>query len=217
MAIDLLRYMEQARAEFPAALLSKDEVAHCLYRAAQLAQADGFDVGVLLKPNGTGGMSPIGRISLDIIIDIPDQQEYDGIAKADADDGGPGPAIPVWHKLPFKVGKCAIVNGKEECSGASMDRVKRPAVVIIPAPTPPPTPDPEPPNPPPPTYPPVSDGLLVQILEELEVLRAELKTRDDTIIAALARLENDNRKSRPVTVSGGWLGTLKGTVGGVKG
>lgn len=162
--LDLLPYIEQARAENPKALLEADEVAMCLYRAAQLARRDGFDVGVLLKPGGSGGMCPVGRISLDIIVDIPDQQEYDAFGSADGENGAPGPAIPVWHKLPFKVGVPP--------SGASMDRVRRPPPLDVPIPVPTPTPIPPPnPNPDQPPAPSVD-----KVLERLDLLLAKLET-----------------------------------------
>jgi hypothetical protein len=126
MALELLHLIERARAENPKPLLTADEVAMCTYRAAQLAQAEGHDVGVLLKPHGAGGECPVGRISLDILVDIPDQQEYDAFASADGEDGAPGPATPVWHPLPFKVGECAETPDGRKCSGASMFRVRRP-------------------------------------------------------------------------------------------
>lgn len=142
--MNLLTFVKKARAENPKALLTKDEVAACLYRAAQMAQAAGHDVGLLLKPGGNGGQCPLGRISLDILIDIPDEQEYDAFASADGKDGGPGPAKPVWSKLPFKVGKCAMVNGVRKCSGAKMENVRRP-LGTVPGPSPTPTPTHTPP------------------------------------------------------------------------
>jgi hypothetical protein len=56
-----------------------------------------------------------------------------------------------------------------------------------------------------------------EVLDLLQEVRLEQAKSHDAILRALARLENDNRKPRPVTVSGRWVGTLKGDVGGIDG
>jgi hypothetical protein len=48
-------------------------------------------------------------------------------------------------------------------------------------------------------------------------VRLEQAKSHDAILRALARLENNDRKPRPVTLSGRWVGTLKGDVGGIDG
>lgn len=205
MALDLQALVEQAREEFESPLLTADEVAHCLYRAAQLAQADGHDIGVLLKPNGSGGMSPIGRISLDILIDIPDQQEYDAFASADGENGAPGPAIPIWDKKPYKVGKCAIVNGHEKCSGASMDRVRRPTGTPAPIPVPdpvPPSPDPGQPQP-----------TLREILDGVDAIFESVKQHRAEVGARLTQLEEAATQPRPIELRvPAFGGTARGTL-----
>jgi hypothetical protein len=56
-----------------------------------------------------------------------------------------------------------------------------------------------------------------EVLDLLQEVRLEQAKSHDAILRALARLENDNRKPRPVTLSGRWVGTLKGDVGGIDG
>jgi hypothetical protein len=56
-----------------------------------------------------------------------------------------------------------------------------------------------------------------EVLDLLQEVRLEQAKSHDAILRALARLENDNRKPRPVTLSGRWVGTLKGEVGGIDG
>lgn len=199
--MNLLPYVERARAEFPAALLTADEVASCLYRAAQYAQADGFDVGVLLKPHGTGGMSPAGRISLDILIDIPDQQEYDAFASADGENGAPGPAIPVWHKLPFKVGVPP--------SGASMDRVRRPVGTAPPVP-PVPEPEPEPTLQPQPGDP---QPTLADLLEAIDAVYAAVGGFRQEIDVRFRQLEEAATAPRAIEIRvPSFGGTARGTL-----
>lgn len=202
--MNLLPFIELARDENPNELLTADEVAACLYRAAQLAQQAGHDVGVLLKPGGTGGMCPVGRISLDILIDIPDEQEYDCFTSADGEGGGPGPANPTWNKLPFKVGVPP--------SGASMDRVRRPlGSVPVPEPVPvpvPPVPQPEPPAP----VPPCQCGEVVELLAAMRLENAE---RYDAVRSQLNRLETASARARKVRGKVSWSGQLDGEVSGV--
>lgn len=199
--MNLLPFVTLARDENPKPLLTADEVAMCLYRAASLAQAAGHDVGVLLKPHGAGGMSPVGRISLDILIDIQDEQEYDAFSSADGPDHSPGPAIPTWNKLPFKVGVPP--------SGASMDRVRRP-IGSVPQPVPVPTPEPEPPAPVPPS-PPCQCAEVVEMLTAHE-LRAE--ERHEAVLMYLRRLQNAHRTPRKMHGKAGWM-SISGQVDGV--
>lgn len=198
MALDLLHIIERARNEFPSALLTADEVAACLYRAAQYAQVEGHDVGVLLKPHGSGGQSPVGRISLDILIDIPDRQEYDAFGSADGENGAPGPAIPVWHKLPFKVGVPP--------SGASMDRVRRPVgvptPVPVPVPVPTPTPDPGTPEP-----------TLGDVLEAVDTIYESLKQHRAEVGVRFTQLEEAATAPRAIEIRvPAFGGTARGTL-----
>lgn len=201
--MNLLPFVTLARDENPKPLLTADEVAMCLYRAASLAQAAGHDVGVLLKPHGAGGMSPVGRISLDILIDIQDEQEYDAFSSADGPDHSPGPAIPTWRKLPFKVGVPP--------SGASMDRVRRP-IGSVPVPTP--EPAPQKPDEQSPEKPALCQ--CAEVVEMLTKMRLDDEARFDAIITALRTLHDDNRLPRRVQVSGWRTGTLTGRVEGME-
>jgi hypothetical protein len=54
-----------------------------------------------------------------------------------------------------------------------------------------------------------------EVLDALHEIRIEVSKQNEIVLMALARLENDNRKARPVTVSGWRTGTLKGEVSGV--
>jgi hypothetical protein len=56
-----------------------------------------------------------------------------------------------------------------------------------------------------------------EVLDLLQEIRLEQAKSHDAILRALARLENNDRKPRPVTLSGRWVGTLKGDVGGIDG
>jgi hypothetical protein len=56
-----------------------------------------------------------------------------------------------------------------------------------------------------------------EVLDLLQEIRLEQAKSHDAILRALARLENNDRKPRPVSVSGRWTGTLKGEVGGIEG
>lgn len=199
--MNLLPYIEQARAENPKALLEADEVATVLHRAAQLAQAAGYDVGLLLKPYGAGGVGPAGRTSLDILIDIPDQQEYDVFIGADGENHAPGPAVPTWSKLPFKVGVPP--------SGASMDRVVRPLPIDAPVPQP----EPEPPAPVPVPEPVPGLGDLIELLAQIELRNEE---RHEAVVVRLDRIANGLRKSRPFEGSARFIGKIDGTVGSVE-
>lgn len=195
--LHLLALVEQARAENPKPLLTADEVAHCLYRAAQLAQLAGHDVGVLLKPSGSGGLCPVGRISLDILIDIPDQQEYDAFGSADGENGAPGPAIPTWQKLPFKVGIPP--------SGASMDRVRRPFMTV-------PIPTPEPPSDDPPSPSPSPIDLDALVARVVAGVVADLKPQLDLILAVAMDTAADTLRERPIELR---VPTFGGTARGV--
>jgi hypothetical protein len=213
--MDLLPLIEEERAKVNRALLTADEVAMVAYNVA--ARTNGR-FGVLLKPHGTGGYCPIGRISLDILVDIPEQQEYDIFASADGENGSPGPAIPVFHQLPFKVG--------QGTSGASMDRVR---AVILPsgdeeADVDDAKPQPKPEKKPEPSQPAVCEcgvGSVVEMLALMnqDIVDLELKVEEklEAAIILLRRLEDANRKPRDVSVSGRWTGTLRGEVSGIEG
>lgn len=212
--MDLLPLIEEERAKVQRALLTADEVATVAYNVA--ARTNGR-FGVLLKPHGTGGYCPIGRISLDILVDIPEQQEYDIFTSADGENGSPGPAIPVFHQLPFKVG--------QGNSGASMDRVR---AVILPSDDEEadvddakPQPKPEKPEP---SQPPVCEcgvGSVVEMLalmnQDIVDLELTIDRKVEAILSVLARLEDANRQPRDVSVSGRWTGTLRGEVSGLEG
>lgn len=214
-------------------LLSNAEVGEATYRVAVAA---GPEWGVLLKPHGAGAPSPAGRISLDILVHVPTTQEYDIWQAADGPDEGPGPAVPTFQKLPFKVG--------QHPSGASMDRVvvvanrpepipqpvpDRPQPVPIPAPTPP-IPAPEPPIPAPcqavESAAEVLDALHelrldhLRVIDHLDALHQKLEIQGGLLEearAALARIENNQRKPRRVQVGGWRTGTLSGQVDGIEG
>jgi hypothetical protein len=210
--MDLLPIIEDERAKVGRALLTADEVATVAYNVA--ARTNGR-FGVLLKPHGTGGYCPIGRISLDILVDIPEQQEYDIFASADGENGSPGPAIPVFHQLPFKVG--------QGTSGASMDRVR---AVILPsddeeADVDDAKPQPAPVPPPVPAVCECGVGSVVEMLALMnqDIVDLELKVEEklEAVLMLLARLEDANRQPRDVSVSGWRTGTLRGEVSGIEG
>jgi hypothetical protein len=212
--MDLLPIIEEERAKVSRALLTADEVATIAYNVA--ARTNGR-FGVLLKPHGTGGYCPLGRISLDILVDIPEQQEYDIFASADGENGSPGPAIPVFHQLPFKVG--------QGTSGASMDRVR---AVILPSgdeeadvDDAKPQPKPAPVPPPPPTVCECGVGSVVEMLalmnQDIVDLEIAVEKKLEAALMILSRLEDANSQPRAVEVSGRWTGTLRGEVSGIDG
>jgi hypothetical protein len=55
-----------------------------------------------------------------------------------------------------------------------------------------------------------------EVLDLLQEVRLEQAKSHDAILRALARLENDNRKPRPVSVGSRWM-SLSGEVGGIEG
>lgn len=133
---NLKSLVSKVRKRYPEKM-SPAQVGEAVHDIAAEAQAMGHDLGVLLKKSGTRVPSPVGEISSDILIDIPDEQEYDVFTNADGADTKKPQAGPVWNKLKCKVGG--------PCSGASMKNVRRPIATRPPSvPQPEPTPEPMP-------------------------------------------------------------------------
>jgi hypothetical protein len=193
---NLKHIVARVRKTYPAKM-TKAQVGEAVYRIASEAQAEGHDVGVLLKDSGHRVPSPVGEISSDILVDIPDQQEYDIFSNADGGDKKKPQAGPVWSKLESKVGGAH--------SGASMNDVRRPVVA---QPVPSPTPQPEPEEPSKPEQP---DSDVIKALAAM-TLRAD--ERHEAVMTVLARLEDANRKPRKVSI-GRWSGD--GQVFGIEG
>lgn len=133
--VNLLPLITRIREQYPTPM-THAQIGEAMYRIAVEA---GGEWGLLLKPGGSNVPSPIGPISADILVHVPEEQEYDVFSDVD------GAGTPVFNKLPFKCG--------EGLSGCEMRRVK----VVAGQPVPSPTPDPAPPLPlPVPVPPPVS-------------------------------------------------------------
>lgn len=195
--MNLLPLIEAERAKFSDVLLTSEQVGQLMYN---IARAAGPDWGLLLKPHGHGVPSPVGRISQDILIHIPEQQEYDVLAAADGEDGAPGPAIPAWIKLPFKVGVPP--------SGASMDRVVR--ATDVPVPPVPPTPAPVPP------VPPSQPCQCADVIELLTAMRRENAARHGDVLVQLHRLTTATARARKFSGSARFIGQIDGEVSGVQ-
>jgi hypothetical protein len=160
---NLLPLIQRVRAEY-GPTMTVEQVGAAIYRIAREA---GPEWGLLLKPHGHGVPSPIGPISADILIHIPEEQEYDAFTDAGGVTG------PVFRKLPFKVGKCFVDpdDGLTKCSGASMDRVRS---VSGDAPAPGPAPIPSPPVPAPAPPQPLGPAQPYSVMEPFGVEIGEL-------------------------------------------
>ena len=204
MAVPNLKSLvAKIRKQYPETM-TREQVGEALYRIAVEAQAEGHDIGLLLKKGGHRVPSPIGEISSDILVDIPDEQEYDVFINADGEPGKPQ-AVPAWNKLKSKVGG--------PFSGAKMKDVRRPIGAVPQPPPPAPQPEPEPPAPVPVPDPVPGLGDLIELLTKMD-LRAE--ERHEAVIVRLDRLANAMRKSRPFEGSARFIGTMRGTVEGVE-
>jgi hypothetical protein len=161
----------------------------------ELARTLGGGAGLLAKDWGTFVELPDGRkVAQDIIC----YRVPDGAVHYDCLKDGEGVAEAVWQdKGPIDPARYVDVGAAP--------------IPVPPAPVPPP---PAPPAPQPPvTCNAVAAG--AEVLDALHEIRLELNKQHEVMLMALARLENDNRKARPVTVSGWRTGTLKGEVSGV--
>jgi hypothetical protein len=152
----------------------------------EIAQTLGGGAGLLLKDYGVFVVLPNGvKVSQDIIC-YPNGRIFDCLGD------GEGAAVPAWS----------------EAHGSPIDPARYYAVSAVPVP------EPTPPAPPAPVACKAVETA-GEVLDALHEMRLEQDKRHETLLLILARLENDNRKSRPVTVSGWRTGTLKGDVGGV--
>jgi hypothetical protein len=156
----------------------------------EIAQTLGGGAGLLRKPSGFNIALPDGTKVASDIICYPNGRIFDCLGDGD------GQAIPSWH----------------EAEGSPVDPSRYYAVSGGPVPVP----DPGTPVPVPGTckFQPCQCAEVVEQLTQMEL--ASIR-RFEIVMDTLARLEQQNRKPRPVTIKGGWIGTLRGEVGGIDG
>lgn len=150
---------------------------------ARVAEALGPDWGVLLKTGGTRCPSVVGTISCDILVHIPQEQEYDILVNADGEPGKPQ-ATPAWNALRDRDTGKLVKCGTPGKSGCNMARVRRVAAVPT---TPPPAPEPVPAPTPAPADP---TGITHEDLaDDLLQLGLTLEALETSLIGRLAALE----------------------------
>jgi hypothetical protein len=156
----------------------------------EIAQTLGGGAGLLKKDWGTFVRLPDGTGVAQDIICYPNGRIFDCLGDGD------GQAIPSWH----------------EAEGSPVDTSRYYAVGASPVPQPQPQPQPNPQPQPTPCL--CKAGEVVELLTKLEL---ESIKRYEIVMDTLARLERQNRLPRPVVIKGGWIGTLRGEVGGIDG
>jgi hypothetical protein len=169
--------------------------------AQQVRHSNGDRYGV--KKSGTH--SPLSKDSLaratfNNVGDVIDLESWDLLLAVG--DGKPVRSLdPQYHHIPNQI--FVPVSGVNHL-GAS-----------VPEPTPAPVPTPGTSAPIPGMTCKAIDAA-AEVLDLLQEVRLEQAKSQDAILRALARLENDNRKPRPVSVGSKWM-SLKGEVGGIDG
>lgn len=147
-------------------------------------------MGLLKKTTGTRIKLP-KPYSVDVAQDIVCERTDGVVNHYDVLKDGEGAATPVWNLVgPIDPARYVDV-------GATGPMPPDPLPV-------PPAPEPEP------------ALTLEDVMGFLAGLRLEQAGQHTTVMDALARLENDNRKPRRITGSAGWVGAIHGEISGVE-